>query len=313
MSEAAQLVAIVGPTAVGKTALAMRLARQLDAEIVSADSRQVYRHMDIGTAKPSVEQRRVVPHHLIDVVDPDEEYSLALFLRQASSVIQEIRSSRRLPILVGGTGQYVWGILEGWQVPTVPPDQGLRATLEARAGVEGPQALYQELHARDPDAARRIDSRNTRRVIRALEVFLYDAKGAASRRSKEPPSYEVVAIGLTLDRVELYERIDGRVDAMMRAGWVREVEALLARGYGTELPSMSGLGYKELAQHLAVETSLDEAVSAIKRRTKKFARRQYTWFKPTDERIRWFDASPDGLDAAVAEVIRAVREESPSP
>ena len=322
-----RLLAIVGPTAAGKSALAIRLAQRLGGEIVSADSRQVYRYMDIGTGKPSAEDRRTVPHHLINVVDPDEEYSLALFLRQAWEAIQSIQARSKLPILVGGAGQYIWGLLEGWQVPGVPPDPGLRSRLEERARAEGAAALHKELAALNPNAAGRIDARNLRRVIRALEVHYASADAGASGSKKSrgassvsavesslqgryadppgrtPPGHQTLVLGLTLERSALYRRIDDRVDGMIESGWVGEVRLLLERGYGPELPSLSSLGYKELAQHLEGKLSLDEAASQIKHRTHRFARQQHAWFRPTDERISWSDAG-EGLDRAEAELTR---------
>lgn len=292
-----KIVAIVGPTAAGKSALAVRLASELSGEVVSADSRQVYRQMDIGTAKPSKAQQAAAPHHLIDIVDSDEEYSLALFLRQARTAIHEIQSRSKLPIVAGGTGQYVLGLLEGWQVPEVQPDPGLRRELEARADGEGAVALHQELARLDPAAARRIDPQNARRVIRALEIH-HASPMRPSEPARTPPDFAPVVLGLTLERAALDQRIDERVDRMIEAGWVDEVRGLIDRGYTEDLPSMSGLGYREIGQHLAGELSIQEAAARIKQRTRRFARQQYAWFKPDDERISWFEASPEGLEAA---------------
>ena len=296
------LLAIVGPTAVGKSALALRIARRFGGEIVSADSRQVYRFMDIGTAKPSAEDLAVVQHHLVDIVDPDQEYSLALFLRQATAAIEDALSRSRLPIVVGGTGQYVWGLLQGWQVPPVPPDARLRRRLEEQATTQGPAELHAELAELDPGAAGRIDARDVRRVIRALEVSYSLLEQSSEMPQKRPPPYRIKLIGLTLERSALYRRIDDRVDAMVESGWSEEVRSLLRRGYGPELPSMSSLGYTQLVRHLNGELSLDEAVEQIKYRTHAFARRQYTWFRPTDEAIDWSDAATgfDEAEAAVA-------------
>ena len=298
-----RLVAVVGPTATGKSELAARLALRFGGEVVSADSRQVYRHLDIGTAKPSGELRAQVPHHLIDVVDPDEEYSVALFLRQARSAITDIQSRSKLPVLAGGTGQYIWALLEGWQVPEVPPDAGLRLALEKRARTEGAAALFEELVRLDGEAARRVDPANTRRVVRALEILSRHGEPPAAPR-KEPPPYTLTVVGLTLDRASLYRRIDERVDRMVATGWVGEVRSLIEAGYDLELPSLSSLGYGELARHIMGELSLDDAVSEIKRKTRRLARQQYTWFKHTDERIGWFEASPQGFAAAETEVGR---------
>ena len=292
------LLMVVGPTGVGKSALALRLSSRVGGEIVSADSRQVYRYMDIGTGKVSADQRAEFPHHLIDVVEPDEDYSLALFLRQARAAIEDIQSRARVPIVVGGTGQYVRGLLEGWQVPHVPPDPELRLDLETKARVEGAAALHRELARVDISAARRIDPLNVRRTIRALEVYRRSRDGLPSEPQSKTPPFQPVLLGLTLERPSLYERTDERVEHMIKEGWVGEVEGLLSRGYGPDLPSMSSLGYRELAQHLRGDKSLKEAVAEIKQKTRRFARQQYAWFRLGDERIRWYNGSPDGLEAA---------------
>ena len=300
------LLAIVGPTAVGKSAFAMRLAPEFDGEIVSADSRQVYRYMDIGTGKPSAEERAQVVHHMLDLVDPDEEYSLGLFLRRARAAIEDIRSRGGLPIVVGGTGQYVRALLEGWDVPEVPPDPAFRAELEARVEREGAEGLHKELAALDPEAAARLDPRNPRRVIRALEVHRRSPKASGHDPSGELRPLDAVVVGLTLERAELYRRVDDRVEGMLRAGWVGEVEELLRRGYDVGLSSMSSLGYREIAGHLSEGVPLEDTAEEIKRRTRRFARQQYAWFRLDDERVRWSEASPAGLDAAAAYVAEAL-------
>lgn len=294
------LLTIVGPTAAGKSDLAMALAKRYGGEIVSADSRQVYRYMDVGTAKPSERDRSTVPHHLIDVVDPDEEYSLAHFLRQAADAIRDIRRRAKLPLLVGGTGQYLRALLEGWRVPEVPPNPDLRQGLERRARADGHTALHRELAGLDPVAAGRIDSRNVRRVIRALELVYSSPDGEVGPLRKTPPSYRTKVLGLTRERAALYRRIDDRVDAMMESGWVGEVRGLLDRGYDRELPSLTSLGYGELVRHLDGDLSLDSAVAQIKHRTHRFARHQYAWFRPGDERIHWFDARAGWHDPVAA-------------
>ena len=299
MPRSSRVLAVVGPTAAGKTTLAMSLAKELDGEIVGADSRQVYRYMDVGTAKPSKEQRSAVPHHLIDLVNPDEEYSLALFLRDARSAIKDILSRSKLPIVAGGTGQYVRGLLEGWNVPQVPPDPALRAELERRARDEGVEALYGELAALAPAAAHGLDRRNPRRVIRALEVHHSSGEGKERSARRKAPDFKATVLGLTLQREALYRRIDERVDSMIAAGWVAEVKTLLGRGYGPELPSLSGLGYREIVGHLAGELPLDEAVQRIKYRTHGFARRQYGWFRLADKAVNWSQGTALGIEAAV--------------
>ena len=307
-----KLLVIVGPTGVGKSALAMRLAREFDGEIIGADSRQVYRHMSIGTAKPSDADRAEIPHHLVDSIEPDEQFSLALFLRDAKRGILNAKEVHgRLQLVVGGTGQYVWGLLEGWQVPEVNPNGKLRETLELRMESEGVEALYEELRRVDAEAAERVDERNPRRVIRALEIALTRMGDAHSRGDGEgprkiPPDYDAMVVGLTMERPALYEQIDARIDAQMAAGWLDEVRGLRERGYGLEHAALSGLGYGELMRHLDGEMALDEAVQRIKYRTHRYARQQYNWFRLGDERIRWLDA-PVG-DAVYEGLVVDVRE-----
>ena len=224
------------------------------------------------------------------MVEPDEPYSLALFLEQAASAIDRIHRRGRLPILAGGTGQYVRALLEGWQVPSAPPDPALRRRLEERARSEGGLSLHRELARTDPDAAGRVDHRNVRRVVRALEVSLLGGDGRPRGPRKAATRYRTLTIGLTQDRAALYRRIDDRVDQMVASGWIEEVRGLLDVGYSPDLPSMSGVGYGEFAIHLAGRLSLGEAVQRTKHRTHRFARSQYAWFRPNDPEIRWFDA-----------------------
>ena len=286
-----KLIAIVGPTATGKTALAVALARAIDGEVVGADSRQVYRRMDIGTAKPTPQERALTPHHLLDVVDPDEPYSLAQYLELATAALDEIWARGRQPLLVGGSGQYVWALVEGWTVPRLPPQRELRRSLEERAAREGVDALHRELARVDPRAAAGIDPHNVRRVIRALEVYQATGHPISFWQEKASPSWDTLILGLTCPRDELYRRIDARVDGMMAAGLVGEVRGLLALGYSRDLPAMSGIGYREVCQHLAGELDLSAAVARIKTATHRLARQQATWFRRDDERIRWIDVS----------------------
>ena len=302
---ATKLLVIVGPTGIGKSALAMRLAREFEGAIIGADSRQVYRRMSIGTAKPTDADRAEIPHHLVDIINPDERYSLALFLRDARSILNAKEARPRLPIVVGGTGQYIRGLLEGWQVPEANPNTKLRETLELRAQSEGVGALFEELRLLDAEAAGRIDGRNPRRVVRALEIAL--SRGSGDERPRKiPPDYDAKIIGLTMERAALYRRIDARIEAQMAAGWIDEVRGLRELGYGVQDAALSGLGYAELIAHLDGELPLDEAVQRIKYRTHRYARQQYNWFRPGDERIRWLDA-PVG-DAEYARLARDVRE-----
>ncbi len=300
------LVAIVGPTAVGKSEVALILAERLNGEIVSADSRQIYRGMDIGTAKPTPEERARVPHHLIDVTDPDRPLTLAEYQRMAYAAIEEIHRRGRLPFLVGGTGLYVWAVVEGWQIPPAPPDPALRRALEERAQREGPGALYEELRRLDPEAAARIDPRNLRRVIRALEVCHRTGQPFSAQQRKNPPPYAAIMIGLTRPREELYRRIDGRVERMIAAGLVEEVRRL-AEGYPWELPAMTGLGYRQIGTYLRGEIPLEEAIRRIRSATRAFVRHQYNWFRLGDPRIRWFDLSRVGVE----DIEAWLREELP--
>ena len=297
------LIAIVGPTAAGKSGLALQLAQRFGGEIVNADSRLVYRRMDIGTGKPSAEELGLVPHHLVNIVDPNESYSLALYLDQASRAVQDIHGRGGLPFLVGGTGQYVWALLEGFAAPQVAPNPSLRARLERQAETEGSEALWERLQEVDPDAAERIDHRNVRRVIRALEVYHETGVPFSQARRREKPPYNSLMLGLTLERKALYHRIDRRVEAMVDGGWPQEVARLLAIGYSTDLPSMSGLGYREMAAYLSGELSLQEAVERIKTATHRFARSQYAWFRLSDPRIHWLEADDEGLVEQAARMV----------
>ena len=291
-----RLLAIVGPTAVGKTELALKVAERLPVEIISADSRQVYRRMDIGSAKPSPDQLRAAPHHMVDIIWPDEDFSLAEFVSGARGIIQSANLAGRTPVLVGGTGQYVMAILEGWNVPSVPPNPDLRRELESVLESDGLSALLDRLRESDPEALDRIDVRNPRRVIRAIEIAAAgQGSGDAPRRSE--PGFDALVTGLNMERAALYERADARVDRMMEDGFLDEVGSLLALGYGPDLPSMSAIGYHELSDHLLNGADLPEAVQRIKYRTRNYIRRQSNWFKRDDPRIRWFE--PSEMDSAI--------------
>ena len=284
-----RLVAIIGPTGIGKSRLALHLARVFQGEIVSADSRQVYRFMDIGTAKPTPQELAVVPHYLIDILNPDEDFSLGQYLRLARQAIEDIFKRRRLPFLVGGTGLYVKAILEGWQVPEVSPDREFRYNREKSTGEGNIDGLYEELVAADPDAAAKIDRRNVRRVIRALEVHAGAGKTFSQLGRKITPSFSQLVIGLTTDRAELYRMVDRRVDDMFARGMVHEAENLQKMGYPPGLPSMSGIGYRQVGQYLKGESTLEETIQKMKIETHRFIRHQYAWFRLDDKRINWFD------------------------
>jgi tRNA dimethylallyltransferase len=281
------LIVILGPTAVGKTGLSLELAEAVHGEIIGADSRQVYRYMDIGTAKPTIDERARVPHHLIDVVDPDENLSLAQYQRMTYAAIDTIHIRGNVPLLVGGTGQYISAVVEGWSIPEVPPNPVLRAELEAYAADHGSEKLHQRLAALDPVAAARIDHQNIRRVVRALEVCIESGQPISELQRKQPPPYRVLEIGLTMDRDRLYERADTRVDQMMAHGFLDEVRGLLGMGYDRRLPSMSGLGYAQLAAHLLDGLPLSQAAESTKTATHDFIRRQFTWFRKYNHAVLW--------------------------
>ncbi|MDE2785577.1 MAG: tRNA (adenosine(37)-N6)-dimethylallyltransferase MiaA [Chloroflexota bacterium] len=303
MSAPGNLIAVVGPTAVGKTALAIALAQRFDGEIVNADSRQVYTGMDVGTAKPTAAEQRGARHHLIDIRPPDAPISLGEYLPLAREAIASIADSGKLPVLCGGSGQYVWALLEGWSVPKVPPDPEFRARLERRLSTDGSSALWQELRQLDPERAATIDPQNPRRVIRALEIVNATGSRVAAGKSVAPP-YRSLVLGLTADRAALYGRTDARFDAMMAQGLLYEARRLDAAGHSLGSGALSGVGYTELGQYLAGEMTLDEAVDRSKTRTHRLVRRQYTWFKPGDPRIVWLDAT-HGLP--VSEAVSLVR------
>ena len=287
------VVFVVGPTAAGKSALALELAQAYNGEIVNADSRQVYRHMDIGTSKPSPQDLAQMPHHLIDILDPDQEFNLAMFLALASQAIQNIQRRGRLPIVTGGTGQYIWALVEGWRVPHVPPNPTLRADLESRACREGPEAIHRQLAEVDPAAASKTHPHNLRRVIRALEVYHATGISPLTDHRRQRPPYDCLVVGLTMERQELYQAIDHRVGEMLENGLVEEVRGLLERGYGPDLPCMSSMGYKEIALHIRGEINLEEAARRIQNQTHRLARHQHAWFRPGDPRIHWLEAGPD--------------------
>jgi tRNA dimethylallyltransferase len=291
------VIAVVGPTAVGKTQLAIRIAQNVGGEIINADSRQLYKLMDIGTAKPGREELQKVPHHLIDIIYPDEIFSLAHYRKKAADCINEIISRNKVPILAGGTGLYIWALLEGWTVPEVPPDNLFRYKMEQLARDEGGETLFKRLSEIDPVAADRIAPTNIRRVIRALEIIEATGKPASQFWKKENDTYNTCMIGLTASREILYQRIDDRVDDMIKSGLVGEVKSLIDRGYGLDLPAMSGIGYRQIGMYLQGKLSRDEAVEKTKYVTHQFARRQYNWFRLTDSRIKWFNINDKKDDA----------------
>jgi len=293
------LVVILGPTAVGKTEIALELAEHFEGEIVSADSRLFYRGMDIGTAKPTAEELLRVPHYLIDIAEPDETWSLALFQAEANRVIQRIYARHRMPFLVGGTGQFVRAIIEGWKIPPAQPNPRLRALLNQWADNVGARELHMKLYKLDPEAANSIDPSNVRRTIRAIEVIFTTGKRFSEQRISEQKLYRPLLLGLNRPRAELYNRIDDRIAKMLDKGLIDEVQQLLDAGYSPELPTLSAIGYGEVVAYLQGKITLDEAILLIKRRTREFVRRQANWFKENDPDIHWFQVREDTVQRMV--------------
>ena len=303
------LICVVGPTAAGKTALAVSLARLFGGEIINADSRQVYRGMTFGTAKPTEEELATVPHHLIDILDPPESFGLAMFVEYAETALRDIRKRGRLPIVCGGTGQYVWGLVEGKRVPAVPPDPEFRAKMQAEAEMLGADELHRRLAMIDPKRAADLDSRNVRRVIRSLEIHRATGQIPSDLQPEGKPELpNVLVLGLTMPREILYQWIDDRVDRMMQNGFLAEVEELATSGYPMGSGPLDSPGYRELGLHLEGKLTLDEAVARTKTQTHRLARRQYAWFKPSDPRIQWLDAAEPGLPDRAAGVVSSFLE-----
>jgi tRNA dimethylallyltransferase len=294
-SSKSKLVVVTGPTAVGKTAFAIELASRLDGEIVNADSRYFYRGFDIGVAKPSTAERQLVPHHLIDILDPEDDMSLALYQERAYRVIDEIAARGHLPLLTGGTPLYINAVVEGWKIPEVPPNPAFRADLEQQARASGPGSLLERLAAVDPESANRTGT-NVRRIIRALEVFAATGKPLSSLQSKGPPPYDVLELGLTMPRKMLYERIDQRIDKQIERGLVEEVRQLIHAGVPAKAPAMSAIGYRQLLPYLSGEESLEIAIERIKSDTRRYVRHQETWFRK-NKRLLPIDVTQRGWES----------------
>ncbi len=299
-----KIIIICGPTASGKSALALSLAKKFSGEIISADSQQVWRGFDIGTAKPTEDELREVPHHLIDICDPPQRFDAEKFLRRADAAIEEISSRGMIPFVVGGTGMYL-RMLEFGICDAPESDPELRAELESRAKVEGLAALHEELESVDPQSASSIHPNDKTRIIRALEIFHLTGSPASELRCGHEFSsrrYDALKVGLEIEREELYRRIDARVDSMMAAGLLEEVRALLDK-YDSAAQPFSAVGYKELVSHLAGEVSLDEAIRLIKRNSRRYAKRQMTWFR-ADLEIKWFE--PLEISLIESEVLQKI-------
>ena len=285
---------MVGPTATGKTSLGIDLALQLDGEVVNADSRLFYYGMDVATAKPTQNEIKGIPHHLIDFLSPSEQYSLAEYLKKARLVINEILDRGKVPILVGGSGQYVWAIIEGWEVPEIQPDPLLRSHLELKLAQNGIGPLAEQLAAISPITAETTDLRNPRRVIRAIERVQSKSINSSftEGRSSDSP-FDHYIVGLMIDRTNLHARVLERLDSMDKNGWKQEVELLLQAGYSTKDRALSAIGYPQMISHLNGECDFSESIRLTAVATNRLIRHQNNWFKQNDTRINWFDLTRD--------------------
>lgn len=298
-----KVLVIVGPTGVGKSAHALNIAKKLHGEIVSTDSRLLYRGMDIGTDKPIKETLSIIPHHLIDIANPDETWSLAEFNLEVEKTIELILQKGKLPILVGGTGQYFRSLIEGWEIPEIKPNQEMRKAIENWGRELGAKELHRKLSILDSTSGESIQSQNLRRTIRALEVIFTTGRKFSELRTKKEPIYDFKVIGLSRGREELYKIIDDRIEKMFEKGFIREVETLLSKGYSKDLPAMSAIGYREGMQYLDGAMTLEEIKVIMKRKTRQFVRRQANWFNKDNKFIEWYNIPPDPTE----EVIKSVQ------
>lgn len=300
-SELSSLIVLLGPTAVGKTALSLDLCEQFQGEVVGADSRQIYRGMDIGTAKPTAAERTRVPHHLINICDPDQPFSLANYQTLAYQTIDAIHARGHLPFLVGGSPLYLRAVVQGLRIPEVPPNPALRAELEQIFAEHGCEALFQRLQAVDPATAAVIDRQNPRRLLRALEIVLTTGHSKVDLEGSQPPPYRIFQIGLDRARPSLYARIDQRVDEMIKQGLIEETRHLLQAGYRPPLPAITSLGYREMIAYLEGALTLPDAVDKIKFETHRYVRHQYTWFRKMQD-ITWFNLEREPILSIFARV-----------
>lgn len=302
-----KLIVVAGPTGSGKTTLGVELARRFDGEVVNADSRYLYRGFTIGTAKPSLEERGGIPHHLIDILAPDDDFSLARYQQLANAAITDIAGRSKLPLLVGGTPLYINAVIEGWRIPAVPPHPEIRARLQAEFEEYGASYLSERLAAVDPDAAERCGV-NPRRIIRALEIFEVTGLPMSQLEGKGPRPYDTLELGLTRDRAQLYAAIDRRVDSLIDAGLVDEIKGLLASGISPDVPAFSSIGYRQLLPAIAGEESIEVGIARIKHDTHRYVRHQETWLRNNHRLIRidvgdvdWFERSGELVELFLSE------------
>ncbi|QQY80665.1 tRNA dimethylallyltransferase [Keratinibaculum paraultunense] len=300
MKEKDNLVVLLGPTAVGKTSISIELAKKINGEIISADSMQIYKYMDIGTAKITKDEMDDIPHYMIDIIYPDEEFTVADFKKRASEYIRQINDRNNIPMIVGGTGLYINSIVYELKFARVKPNEKFRNKWNNIADKYGNQYIYEELKNVDPLSAKRINVNDRKRIIRALEILHETGKPMSYYNKnfrKETEEYNLVMIGFTMDRAKLYSRINKRVDNMLEQGLIEEVKMLMDMGYTKDLVSMQGIGYKEVIDYLEGNTELNQMIEILKRNTRRFAKRQLTWFR-RDNRIKWIDVDQfDSIDS----------------
>jgi tRNA dimethylallyltransferase len=304
-----KIIVICGPTGIGKTAAGIAACRVFKGQIISADSMQVYRHMDIGTAKPTAAEQRRVRHHLIDVVDPDQPFDAARFSKMARTAADQLLADGCLPFVVGGTGLYIKSMLHGL-FKAQSPSEDVRRSIRDEAERLGPAVLHKRLEKLDPSTARRLHPNDTYRIVRALETIRSSGKRISQFQKAHrfgETTYSALKIGLEIDRVRLYRRIDDRVDKMIAAGLLEEVESLLTRGYGEDLKAMQSIGYRHMVDYLKGRLTWDESVRTLKRDTRRFAKRQFTWFK-ADPQIRW--TSPGDVPALYPQIKKFLNNSS---
>ena len=292
---------ILGPTATGKTQLSLKLSQYFDSEIINCDTSIFYKYLSIGTGKPSKKNLKLVKHNLLDFLEPDQDYSLAEFLKDANKIISQIVSDKKVPILVGGSGQYLKALTENWDVSNIKPNLELRKKLEKEINEKGVEHLYEKLKSEFPENAQKVDKKNPRRIIRAFELGL-EGK-TISRKSKKNFS-NFFKIGLTMPRETLYKTIDERIEKMFEDGWVGEVEELIKKGFNKELNSFSSIGYNEIYDYLSNNLDLEEAINLIKKRTRNLVRHQYNWFKLNDPEIKWFDSSKHSINYISEKILK---------
>jgi len=303
-----KLLVLVGPTAVGKTALSIKLAHSLNGEIISGDSIQVYKGMDIGTAKITVDEMKGIPHHLIDILEPDEPFSVNDFQKRARRLITEINQRGKLPMIVGGTGLYIQSVIYDYQFSEARQNQELRDQLVAFATSKGKEALHKRLAEIDPVTASRLHPNDVKRVVRAIEIYQQTGTTMAEYQQRASVSpYQLCFLGLTMERSKLYERINHRVDLMVEQGLFEEVQSLLGRGYDLSFSSMQAIGYKEIIAYLEGNISKEESIELLKKNSRHFAKRQLTWFRSMKE-IHWIDVTFSSNEAELVENIRSFAE-----